>query len=260
MAAPRASSSERSWRARATSRAASARVAEPDDQIALDPRRIGLQSPRRPPISAPRFALSTISPSRVSSLDSVREKPSSAVRWLGTDQVAHPFQLGSQLPEPAGHVRSAGSGPAALARRPPGRLRAASPRAGRRPVRRWSWARRVAGQAGVQGRVQAAQIRVDRRSSSACPNPPGVPGGQQQVIAVGDRLPERHREHDVAGQARAAGRYPVPGSPSGWLRAAWSSRSSSLLRWSTPGTESIEVVQRVLGRERGADFARAGPA
>ena len=149
-----------------------------------------------------------------------------------------------------------------------GRRRAGGrPPTGRRPAARAASGQRVGEPAGLgqrDGQRAAGAVRQPARRPRAVgvepapdqrgealqlgrPDPAGVPGGHEQVVAVGDGLPERHREQHVAGERRPGPRR--RGRP----RRAGRARR---LRCVAPGAEGLEVAQRV--RRRPAP-GRAGP-
>ena len=99
--------------------------------------------------------------------------------------------------------RSASDGrdPAGPAARRPARRTAGRPRAARRPAPRPArgGAATSGGCRGPRRGVEPSPDEGRQPGQLGGADPPGVPGGHEQVVAVGDRLPQRHREQQVAG-------------------------------------------------------------
>ena len=164
-----------------------------DDQVALEGRGVALERPSRPPTSAPRWARSVTSASRWSSVGEPVDGGVARDRGLEADLVADPLELGAQLLDPggvrvgAGHQRQRGRAAVRPARR----------RAGRPPA-----ARRPGDAGGVL--VEPAPDQGGDPVALGDADPAAVPGRPHQLPAVGDRLPQRERQHHVGGDLVAA--------------------------------------------------------
>ena len=102
------------------------------------------------------------------------------------------------------------------------------------------------GQARVEAGVEPAPDQRGEALALGRADPAGVPRGQQQVVAVGDGLPQRHRQQDVGGERLGVGRLQGRLVQPVQLGAALVA----------PRPERLEVVQRILRRERRAEAAR----
>ena len=139
---------------------------------------------------------------------------------LAVDEVAHPLHRGAQRAQPRLLVRLRRVEPEPGPQR--GGQRVGQPaglgqRHGQRAGRHGGGAVTSSGCRGARRRVEPPPDQGRQPGQLGGADPPGVPGGHQQVVAVGDGLPQRHGEQQVAGVGRTC--RPRRAPPRRWRRA-----------------------------------------